>query len=218
VGCGWLAWSLPVSALLMLVLSAAADQWPSLYSAAVIISNYVNMALSVIAFSIIGGASRGLVNQAKLKFSLGSVRSIIVLFLIAGVTYCYLTFRHFDLTSLNSTHNSYYLAIWLMVISVMIPYLYAWFSGLLAAYEIDLFSKRADGVLYRQALRLLVIGLLTIIISFVALQYMNSLHPGIGPLSLNYQTVLTLIFRIIGGAGFILLALGALRLKKIEEV
>lgn len=217
-GCGWLAWSLPVSAILMLVLSATADQWPSLYSTAVIISNYVNLVLSVIAFSIIGGASRGLVNLAKLKFSLASVRSIIVLFLLGGVSYCYLTFRHFDLTSLNSTHNAYYLAIWLMVISVMIPYLYAWFSGLLAAYEIDLFSKRTDGVLYRQALRLLVIGLLTIIVSFVALQYMNSLHPGIGPLSLNYQMVLTSVFRVIGGAGFVALAFGALQLKKIEEV
>ena len=218
LGCSWLAWSLPASAILMLVLSAAADQWPAFYSSAVIISNYANLALSLIAFTIIGGASRGLVNQAKLKFSLASVRSIILLFLLAGVSYCYLTFRHFDLTSLNSTHNAYYLAIWLMVISVMIPYLYAWFSGLLAAYEIDLFSKHTDGVLYRQALRLLVIGLLTIIVSFVALQYMNSLHPDIGPLSLIYQMVLTSLFRVTSGVGFVMLALGASRLKKIEEV
>jgi hypothetical protein len=218
VGCTWLAWSLPISATLSLCLSATANHWSGFYPAAVIIRNYANLGFSLIAFSIIGGSSRNMVNYAKLKFSLVSVRLIITLFLLAGVLYCYLTFKHFDLTSLSSTHNSYYLPIWLMVISVMIPYLYTWFSGLLAAYEINLFSKRADGVLYRRPLRLLAIGLLIIIISFVALQYTSSLHPDIGPVNLDYRRLLTSLFRIMSGVGFVMLGYGALRLKKIEEV
>jgi hypothetical protein len=217
-GCTWLAWSLPLPAILSLLLNAVANKWPAVYPSSIIFSNYLNLLLPLIAFSIIGTASRGLVRSAKLNFSLASVRVIMLLFLTAGVLYCYLTFQRFNLTSLSSTHNPYFLPIWLMVLSVIIPYLYAWFVGLLAAYEIALFSKYIEGVLYRQALRLLVAGLTTIIVSSVALQYMNGVQPRVGHLVLGYQLVLSSIFRIIGGGGFVLLAIGAIRLKRIEEV
>jgi hypothetical protein len=141
-----------------------------------------------------------------------------VFFLVAGVLYCYLIFRHLDLTSLSSASNSYFLPIWLIVVSVIIPYLYAWFSGLLAAYEINLFGNHTDGFLYRRALRLLVAGLTAIILSFIALQYISSVEPSKGHLVLGYRLVLIIIFRIVGGGGFLLLAMGADRLKKIEEV
>jgi hypothetical protein len=105
-----------------------------------------------------------------------------------------------------------------MVVSVIIPYLYAWFVGLLAAYEIMLFSRHSKGVLYRQSLSLLALGLVVIIASSIALQYMNSIQPRVGHLMLSYHLIITSIFRIIGGGGFVLLAVGANRLKKIEEV
>lgn len=217
-GCSWLAWSLPVSAIVSLTLGAATNQWPSFYPKAVIMSNYLNLILPLVAFSIIGEASRGLINYAKVRLSLANTRSVIVLFLLIGVFYCYLTFKHFNLTSLASSSNSYYLPVWLLVVSVIIPYLYAWFSGILAAYEINLFNQQANGVIYRKALRLLVAGLLIIIISFIAIQYLNSLHPDIGRLALNYQMALILSFRVISGIGFALMTIGALQLKKIEEI
>jgi hypothetical protein len=105
-----------------------------------------------------------------------------------------------------------------MVLSVIVPYLYAWFVGLLAAYEITLFSKHIKGVLYRQALGLLAAGLITIIASFIALQYLNGIQPRVGYLLINYQLVLSSIFRIIGAGGFVMLTIGAARLKKIEDV
>jgi hypothetical protein len=217
-GCSWLAWSLPVPVIFSLLLNSIANQWPGFYPTSIIIGNYLNLVLPLVAFSVIGIASRGLVNQAKLKFSTASIRVIMMLFLAAGVLYCYLTFRHFDLSSLGSTHNPYFLPIWLMVISVIIPYLYAWFIGLLAAYEITLFGQQTDGVLYRQALHILVLGLIVIIASSITLQYTGGIRPRIGHLVFDYQLVWASIFRLLGGGGFILLAIGASRLKKIEEV
>ncbi len=217
-GCTWLAWSLPVPIIISLLLNAASSKWTNLQGAAIIISNYLNLLLPLIAFSIIGTASRGLLDDAKLKFSLASARIIVFLFLGAGVLYCYLTFRTFDSTSLASTDNPYFLPIWLLVLTVTIPYLYAWFIGILAAYEISLFSKHLSGVLYRQALRLLVGGLIAVIVSSIALQYINSVQPRVSYLIVDYRLGLTALFRVIGGGGFVLLTLGALRLKKIEEV
>ncbi|PIZ63149.1 hypothetical protein COY17_01230 [Candidatus Saccharibacteria bacterium CG_4_10_14_0_2_um_filter_52_9] len=96
---------------------------------------------------------------------------------------------NFDLGSLASAKNPYFLPVWLVVVSVIIPYLYAWFVGLLA-----------------------------VIFSSIALQYLNGIRPSPGYLTLDYRLLLTLIFRILGGAGFVMLIIGAGRLKKIEEV
>lgn len=217
-GCMWLAWSLPISTIVPALLNAVANRHPGFHSSAIIISNYTSLILPLIGFSMIASASRGLLGNVKTKLSLANARLIILGFLILGVLYCFLTFSRFDLNSLGSTDNPYFLPAWLMVVTVTVPYLYAWFMGILAVYEITLFSKQVRGVLYRQALGLLVGGLLAVILSSVALQYINSVEPRVGHLVLNYKIVLVSLFRIIGGAGFILLAVGASRLKKIEEV
>lgn len=217
-GSAWLAWSLPLPVILALLLNALSNAWPAFYSASIIIGNYFNLLLPLVAFILIGSAARGLVNNAKIRFSLSGARTIMLLFLIAGVSYCYFTFRHFDPKSLGSSQNPYFLPIWLMILTVIIPYLYAWFAGLLGAYEITLFSKQTTGVLYRQALRLLAGGLAVIIISSIAVQYMNSIQPLVGHLEINDRLVLISIFRVVGAGGFVLMAAGASRLKKIEEV
>ncbi len=216
--CTWLALSLPVPAIAGQLLNALANKWANFHPTAIIITNYINIILPLIAFSIVGIASRGLIRDAKLTLSLATTRFIMILFLVIGVLFCYLTFRQFDLTSLQASTNPYFLPLWLMVITVTIPSLYAWFVGLLAAYEIGLYSKQSHGLLYRKALRLMIGGLIAVIVSLIALQYLNSVQPRIGHLVLDYRLLLNLLFRIIGGIGFILLALGATRLKRIEEV
>jgi hypothetical protein len=217
-GCTWLAWSLPVSTILPMPFNTLADHWPHLHPLAIILANYTALVLPLVAFSIIANSSRGLVTSAKIKSGLAATRLILLGFVTTAVLYCLLTFRRFDLTNLGSTANPYFLPLWLMVTTITVPYLYVWFVGLLAAYEITLFSKQVQGVLYRQALRLVVGGLLAVILSSIALQYISSVEPRVGHLVLDYKLVLALLCRVIGGGGFILLALGATRLKKIEEV
>jgi hypothetical protein len=217
-GCRWLAWSLPIPALVAINLNAIADAWPAFHPAAIIIINYTTLILSVIAFSIIGMASRELVSQAKSRFTIASARSIMLIFVAGGVLYCYLAFRRFEPGSLGSTNNPYFLPIWLMLLTVIIPYLYAWFVGLLATYEITTYSKQVRGVLYKQALHLLVGGLVAVIIGSIALQYISSVQPPSGHLALNYRLLFITLFRVVDGVGFALIAIGALRLRKIEEV
>jgi hypothetical protein len=217
-GCMWLAWSLPIPALVGIILSTIADQWHGFHSAAIILINYTALVLPLVAFSIIGMASRELISRSKLRLDALSARGLMLLFVIGGVLYCYLTFRRFDPGSLSSTHNPYYLPIWLMLLTVIIPYLYAWFVGLLAAYEIRAYSKQVRGVLYQQALHLLVGGLIAVIVGSIALQYVSSVEPARGHLALNYRLLLVTTFRVVDGIGFILITVGANRLKKIEEV
>lgn len=217
-GCAWLAWSLPVGTIVPTILNAIAEQHSGFHASAIIISNYIGLVLPLIGFSVIASASRGLLMNTKARMSLANARFLILAFLALGVLYCFLTFSNFNLSSLGSTDNPYFLPAWLMVITVIVPYLYAWFMGILAAYEITIFSKNVQGVLYRQALGLVVAGLLAVILSSVALQYINGVEPRVGHLVLSYKIVFVSLFRIVGGGGFVLLAIGAGRLKKIEEV
>lgn len=217
-GITWLAWSLPVSVIVPLVFNSIADNGRNFHAGSIIVSNYMTLILPLVAFSVIAGASRGLLATVKVKLTLTNARFIIAAFLLLGVLYCFATFRHFDLTSLGSTQNPYFLPLWFMVVTVTVPYLYAWFMGILAAFEITLFSRSVKGVLYKRPLGLLAAGLLLVILSSVAQQYTASVEPRLSHLVLDYRLVLTLLFRLITGGGFILIALGARRLQKIEEV
>lgn len=218
-GCSWLAWSLPLGVLLPMVLNSFANRWPGFHPTAIIISNYLNLIFALIAFSFIAQASRTLLaSKDPTDRHSGNAHLIIILFLVIGVMYCFLTFRQFDLSSLAASHNPYFLPIWLMVLTITVPSLYAWFIGLLASYEILLYSRLTQGLLYRKALIMMSAGLLAVVISYIATQYLNSVIPRIGYLVIDYRLTLILFFRILGGIGFVLLAFGAVRLKRIEEV
>ncbi len=217
-GVKWLAWSLPIPSLIAVCLNAIANQSPGFHATAIIIVTYISLLMPLVAFTLISRASRGLLKRAKIHISISDSRGIIFLFVIFGVVFCYLTFRHLNFTSYNSSNNPYYLPAWLMVLTVIIPYLYAWFIGLLAAFEIAMLAAKSQGLLYRQALRFCAIGFATVIASSVVLQYISSVTPRTGHLELNYRLLATYTMRIVIGAGFVLLAIGANRLRKIEEV
>lgn len=217
-GVKWLAWSLPIPVIVATILNAIANTWPDFKPAAIIISNYTALILPLIGFTFIASASRALITKVGISFNTLSMQTISFVFVTIGVLYCYLTFSQLDLSSIGASNNPYYLPVWLMVLTVIIPYLYSWFLGLLAAYEITLFSRQAKGLLYRRGLHLLVGGLVTVIISAIALQYIGTASPRVGYLELNYKLVLILLFRLLGGVGFVMLIMGAVRLKKIEEV
>lgn len=217
-GCAWLAWSLPIRALVDMCTGAIANSHPGFTSASIIISNYTALALSLVAFVMIGSASRYLFERAKVSLTSTSMQTMMFLFVVGGVLYCYLIFRQFHSAGLASTDNPFNLPIWLMVLSVIVPYLYAWFVGILAIYEMTVYSRQVRGVLYRQALQLMVGGLIAAVIGSIAVQYSTSVQVPASHLLFNVRFILELLFRVITGVGFILIALGAMRLKKIEEV
>lgn len=219
MGCMWLAWSLPLTAILPFILNAMANKWSNFHPAAVIISNYLNLFLPLVAFSLIAIAARGLMTSTgRVNINPVMARLIIFSFLTGGVLYCYLTFRSFDLSGFASTHNPYFLPIWLLILTITVPYLYAWFMGTLAVYELSLFTKQVRGILYQRALRFMIGGLIAVILSSIASQYINSLVPRDSHLIVDYHLLLISLFQVIGGVGFILLTIGAARLKKIEEI
>lgn len=218
IGTAWLAWSFPVALIVSNILYAISYGWEDFKPTAIILTNYLSLVLPLVGFTIIGSAAHRLMQGAHLRPSLLGIRTIAVVLALIGVAYCYATFTGFNLNDLGDTNNPYYLPIIVMITTIMVPYLYAWFAGLFATYEISLVGKQASGLLYRNALMLLVTGLGIVIISSIALEYMFSLQPRQGFFTLDYRLIWTVLFRILAGIGFALIALGAIRLKRIEEI
>lgn len=217
-GSGWLAYGLPIAALSSITLNSIANQVAHFHPLAVIINNYISLVLPLVAFTILGTSARRLASRSQAQLSLGAGRCLVLIFALLGVFYCYFTFRHLSGLSLTAIDNPYFLPVWLVVVSIVIPYLYAWSIGLLAAYEIVLFAKKSQGVLYTQALRYLGFGIATVIVSSVALQYLSSIIPRSGSSHLGYYLLCIFTIELLSAGGYGLIAQGALRLRRIEEV
>lgn len=217
-GLTWLAWGLPVPAMVGLIVNAIASSHANLHPTAIVFNNYFVMVFAVISFFIIHEASVQIRKQTKTERSIVGERSMQVLFTVIGVVYCYFTLRHLDLQNINSTDNPYYLPVWLFVMTVIAPSLYAWFMGLESAYNIWLAARRSKGLIYRKGLEFLAGGLVLAIASLISIQYIRNIVPRVGHLSLNTTLVAVYTIYVITVCGFALIAAGANRLRKMEEV
>jgi len=144
-GCRWLAWGLLVPAVVEIILNSIANVHPGFHAAAIVGTNYLYLVVPLVAFSLISSGSHGLLSRTKQQLSISNTKSLILVLVLIGVAYCFLIFRHYTGNSLGSTNNPFHLPLWLMLVTMVIPYLYAWFVGLLAVYEIVLFQQAKSG-------------------------------------------------------------------------
>ncbi len=218
VGFTWLAWGSIITGLTSLILKSIANAHPSFLATSIIISNYLILLVPLVAYSYISNGARGLNIKARMTITGQGARILVLFFIIIGVAYCYITFRYLNLHSVGSDNNPYYLPAWLMILTIIIPFLYTWFIGLLSAYEIYLYSKNVQGILYQRAMRLLSGGVTSVIASSIVVQFLRSAVPRTEHLSLNRVLIIVNIAHIFMALGFALISLGARQLRKIEEV
>ena len=214
-GVKWLVWGLPISALVSSIMGSIASHSSGGRGAAVIIDHYVTLLVALVAFTFISKGTRGLTTEANIRLDLSNVRLLMSVFILIGVGFCYITLRNIP-THANS--NPYHMPVILVLLTIVVPYLYAWFMGLLAAYEASLYARNVKGVLYQQSLRLLAGGIVGVILTSIILQYLTSLTIRLTHLTLNALLIVIYLVLILYAAGYLLVAMGATRLKRIEEV
>ncbi len=118
-----------------------------------------------------------------------------------------------------SKFASYYLKDSLLVLTIVIPSLVTWVIGLRTILKIWVYHKIVKGIIYRQALTSFIYGLMGVILGSILLQSLLSLGAQ-RLLKIGLSGVLQIIylFIIIQVIGFFLIARGANKLTKIEEV
>jgi hypothetical protein len=217
-GCQWLTWGLPISAIASILLTTISRDDQSLLPKAIIMSNYISLLFPVLAFTYMSRGSEALLSgHYDLAKQRHKNRLIQIVFIAVGLIYSFLILKNFGASELGSSANQYYLPVWLVVISLIIPYLYAWFLGLLTVFDIISLTKFMPGILYRRAMRLMASGLVIIIGSLMSVQYIHSFVPDSHD-SMRRNIIVAYLIYLVIIAGFVLLALGVRKMQRIEEV
>jgi hypothetical protein len=212
LGLLFLAAGLPLMAIISGLLSLIAKHHASFTANAVIINNYLSLISPLLAFLYINVAARGLSDLAKRRPRLRFTNLVILTLITLGVVFCCLiTANHHQL------RLTYHLSPQLVMLSLGIPYMYIWFLGLQACAELYEYSRKLTGIVYRKGWNLVIIGLVSIIFLSIAIQYLTAVSSWL--LSLGLGSILLLLYALLlllGGA-YIVVALGANKLTRIEE-
>jgi hypothetical protein len=212
IGTGILAYGLIVPTAASLVMQNIASHHHGFKPASVIIANYLGLLAALGAFIYINNGTHLLTKLSKNRPSLGGIRTFVLLYITLAVVFTYLVMSY------HVKHNVYHLGTLLLITTLVIPALFAWFIGLLGAYQFGLYAKFAKGLLYRHALRQFSYGIVLVIAGSVANQFVvntfaEKVSDSLGAVLLADYTLLAVI-----ATGLIMMALGTKKLKKIEEV
>lgn len=208
-----LAWGLAIPTILAIILNSINVINPEFNAVRIIIINYAILLVPLISFIYISNGTRLLNDIARVRIGLNATRFAILTFLIIGVFYA-----HQVLSNSNHPPNPYHLSLYWLILTIIIPNLYAWFIGLLSANEIRLYAQAIKGIIYKKALLQLASGLAIIIIGSITAQFISSVFVTKNSVSLGSAFITTYAVVVIEVIGFGLLAYGVQKLKRIEEV
>jgi hypothetical protein len=203
---------LPVSSTLSAISKYATTRHPDVLAAATIVNNYVNLLFPLVGFVLIGLGTRGLLDLTKQRPSYRATNILAALLIYIGIIYYRLV--------ATTTHRTdiYHMSMWWIALTLVAPYIYMWFTGFIAAYELYIYQHKVAGVVYRRSWHYLSLGLGWLIITTISFQYLTTLSARLGHLSIYW--LLTIVYSLLAvlSVGFVLIAIGTRKLQKIEEV
>jgi len=218
-GIGALAIGGPFNAVISTILNAITQYHARLIPTVTIINNYLSVILAIIAVLLIGKGAYGLMASinARTKYRELLILSIIYVIVVGG--FCYLVFHKLP-SSLSfgiSNKPIYYLPNWLLLFTLVVPYTFVWFIGGYAVLNIRAYQQKVKGIIYKRSMLFLELGITLIIISLVLLQYLTTVSAKLA--TLKILPLLLIIYPILAlvALGYISVAYGAKKLKKIEE-
>jgi len=207
-----LAVGLPLNSVLSAIFHLISLHHPAFTAPAAIISNYVAVAYSLVAFIFVSIGARGLSNISKSRLPL-LVSNVLMLVVVAlGVALCALIGRGHQ-----NVETAFHLTAPQIMLTLALPYVYAWLLGVFAIAEIYLYSRRVAGVVYRNSWNQLAFGLAGVIIFDILLQYITTLSSWLTNLSLSRLLLLLYVLLLLLASAFIVAALGTKKLVRIEE-
>jgi hypothetical protein len=112
----------------------------------------------------------------------------------------------------------YFLPDWLLVVSIAIPYMLIWYKGLTAVFDLFLYQRRITGKIYKESVRYLAAGILVVIVTSVATRVLTTISTSLSGFNLTPLLLVVYALVLLNAAGFLLIAFGANKLRRIEEV
>lgn len=220
IGLGLIAFRSPVTSIFINLMNGITQHYPDLADTGVILSNYLSVAVAVIGFWLINQASEQLLEVAG-RTPNSRVRMafrLLSLGLISLYTFLAIGRGGYQFPTNPGGRASFYLPNWLIVSTIIVPYAYAWYLAFVASYNLIFYSRNVKGVLYKQALRWVAWGINIIILSTIVFQLTGATGSRGNKLSLGPLLLAAYLLLVLIGAGFVVIAVGAKKLKRIEEI
>ncbi len=210
-----------VASLVLSTLFASAEVWisgkPRIFWT--VFSNYVSAFGPLMAFYLIFRGSRKLASMVDYK-NVAKDRTKALIFMAPVIAvYVWLLFHNPSRSYSEDPTKvaSYFLPDWLILSTLVVPFIATWFLGIMGAIQLRAYHTHAQGIIYRRALASLANGIVAVIVSSLAIQLFTSLGPAIAAGGLGQLLVLLYVLILIYAVGHIWILAGARRLTKIEE-
>jgi hypothetical protein len=211
-----LVMSLPFVASASSGLTYLAVHNPGFAQESAIIRNYLNVVSAVLAFYLIGKGAEALAKLVKRKTMSFDSQTWTFGFIIISSLFSWLVISHHSVVGARG--STYYLPDWLVIVTIVIPYLYVWYRGMMAAYCLYFYQKNVKGQLYKQALSYCSGGIAMVIVTSIFIQLLTVFTARLNRLNLTPVLIIIYLLILVYAVGYILIAKGAKKLKTIEEV
>jgi hypothetical protein len=187
-----------------------------------ILTNYAYVIPYLFAFAYLFNGAADLIRQHNgFRISLSKYAIYAIPFFVLAYVWLEIIFTNPNriTPAPGSNFASYYLKDSLIVLTIVIPALFAWAMGFFGALKLRSYYQNVQGVIYKSALSSFVNGFLGVILGSIFIQSLLSLGAvRVGHLSLANVLALIYLFLIIQAVGFLLIARGARNLTKLESV
>lgn len=219
-GLGVLAFSLPVNSLVSGVFSYFTARDLSLIPYTTTITQYISLAFSFVGLYLVSKGSKGLAHTTKAKVRELGQGWLPIVYGAAGIGYAYLILsRSIKRVAPTATSRAtYYLPDWAIATTILLPYLVAWYFGIMAVYYLAAYSKNVPGQLYQRALKHMAWGVGFVVSLAIALQLLSIFGTELQGLDIKWLLGIIYVLVIFIAIGYIFIARGAKLLRKIEEV
>lgn len=209
---------LPIRSVAKIILNYSAFRYPSLTQSTNLVVTYLCIIIPLIAYLFISRAAQGLVAMTKAKISLRMMYLLALAFCLLAVTYCYATFTNANKLTPSDwlITTDYEISEPIRMLTILVPYLFMWSIGLIAVYEIYIYQKVVKGIVYRQCLRLLCIGLAIEILASICMQYVTAIAASITKIPTPIMLVILYSVLILIAVAFCIIAKGVSRLRRLE--
>ena len=221
IGLTILGLNMPVNSIISRLLSYGTQQNLLSHALATIVSTHLSVLFYLFGFFFLFIGSRTLVqslkkvqpSQIQILSTAGSLVVISVLYIIAT-----LSNSSREVAVAPATIATYYMTDWLIVTTIVLPYIAVWGLGFYTALLLHTYQQKVGGKIYRASLAKLSRGFFVVILSSILLQFLTSAATSISGWGLGAILSLVYVLLAVIAVGYVLIALGAKGLAKLEEV
>jgi hypothetical protein len=185
----------------------------------VIINNYVNLLVVLVGFAFVYRGSKDLTRLRETEQSSFWKYAVLLPLIVLGGLFIFLSLNNEvrQYPSADVPVAAYYLPDWLLVATIIIPYLLVFYYGFFSVVELYIFRKKVRGIIYKDALDNFAKGLLCIVTSIIFIRYLAALTTVFNSAALKIILLVIYCLLAVLLLGYVLLAKSVKKLEAIEK-